>query len=266
MADGNEAERVKGADLFDGTGDYSAWKQKMRVSILADNLTGTAAAKYVFKRVTGDASAIMLAEVGDNPITFPFATAGSVFTALEMVYGATDQQSQFAAAASLKVLTQRDRSVEEYAAEFTKLSVKAGVRGTQAAAAFMAGLRADVQATVGAGAFTSFSDAVTTARRAEPIAQRMRRAQQGGSRGGGARGRGRGGTTQGRAAQTQDLSTIECYGCGKKGHMKKDCRTNGPNSQGGNRGGRQTQTQKAPKAEPQDDLEHSYHDYVGGNE
>lgn len=268
-----EREKDAKSDVFDGTGNYRAWRKKMRVTAIMEGWSDIQAMRYTFRRVTGAANAILLADLGDNDDEFPWTNQIQVLAQLDPVYGGSSLSGVVEAARKLKLLRQ-DGTLDTYIKEFAQASADAGIGGATAASMFVTGLKPNLALACATHQFGNLSHAIQAARAAEPAAERASKAA--GRTSNGSRGRG-GWKAAGRTAQTEDLSKVECYFCGNKGHMKKDCNKYRASQAGGRgggtgrgqgtgtRGGRQAQLQL--EAPPNlNDNEYHFNGYIEGNE
>lgn len=227
--------------MFDGTGNYAIWKRQVQALALMQGGTHQEKALIVFKRVTGIATAVLLEDVDLDTGEFPFENARQIFTKLDAHYAGSSQQQQQQAAQDLGRLRMKGGDFEEYASRFTELAVASGLAQNGKIGFFMAGLPLTVKQTMGITEPATMSEAINMARRAHAIAPKPEKRWQ---------------STKGRGGQTQEGNpNITCYGCQKKGHIKRNCPRNGGQ-------GRQAQTEQ-PTADP----EHGGYDYMlSGNE
>lgn len=208
---------------FDGSGDYSFWKRGCWVK--AEGADEQAKTTWVVKRVEGTPLGVLLAEFTDAQLEQangnPFTTRRGVFQRLDPVY-AKGAQNQQDAVRRLGRLRQGNKPFQEFLQEFNEIASQTGQSQPQLVGALcnaVSGSRVDM---------IPVAQRETTVREAAAIfgsvieRSTQGRGQSGRGRGG-FRGRGNHQSTQGRQAQTRDMSNMECYGCGNKGHMARDC-------------------------------------------
>ena len=175
----------------------------------AQNIEG---AKKLFKKVTGTASMILLADIDDEDLSsFPFPNPQSVFAVLDIHYGGNTAQDKADAFGRLMRIRQGNKSVDEYLLEFEQLAAMLNLGVGIKIAAFLAGLNFATRAVMGTHDPVTWKDAVKGARRAEELKPRTT-ARSSNGRGGHKNQRGRGARED-----------IVCYGCQETGHIARDC-------------------------------------------
>jgi hypothetical protein len=203
---------------FDGTGDYQAWKAWARGVALFGRADPVKAAEKVFMNLRGTAAEMVMgqaAATGD-----PFPDTNAIINALDLGYAGSTGIGQQEADRRLMRLRQKNMTFADYVIEFQTLATQssfsrqakisalmAGVNGKLAPAAAM--LEPDVEVGTAITKLRQY-DAMTP----NPVA---RTKTEGRSKGKAARGK--------KVREARDMSTIECYNCHKKGHLKKDCRS-----------------------------------------
>lgn len=260
---GEDTDRGVRGDKFDGSGNYQAWKRKWRVTLIAEEKTDQWKAKELFKHVTGNASVMLLADITDEDLTFPFVNPAAIFRILDASYGEASEATGADAMATLMRLRQLGKTVDEYALEFEGLAPIAGIRGDNKIAVFTEGLSLDIRTIMGVSSFSSWPAVLRAARRAEGMAQAQRkRAGNRGSKGGSARGRGNyAGQSHGRGAAEERL----CFICNEAGHIARGCPRNGRGGSRGGRGGGPRQITQGRRAQEEED-EPEYDFELAGNE
>lgn len=260
-------EHVKGVtgDKFDGTGNYQAWKRKWRVTLLAEDRDNLWKAKELFKHVTGNASIMLLADVTDEDITFPFASPAAIFRILDASYGEASEASGADAMASLMRLRQAGKTVDEYALEFEGLTPIARVQGDNKIAMFIEGLSLDVRTIMGVASFDSWPSVLRAARRAETMAQAQKRLSNRRTAGRSSRG---GGSYAQRPHARGATEERLCFNCNKAGHMVRDCPAIGKGgSRSGRPGGTRDKNARARQTREQEELDEDEYDFdLAGNE
>lgn len=258
---GEESDKGVRGDKFDGTGNYQAWKRKWRVTLLAEDKTNLWKAKELFKHITGNASIMLLADITDEDLTFPFGSPAEIFAILDASYGEASEASGADAMATLMRLRQAGKTVDEYALEFEGLTPIAKIKGDNKIAMFIEGLSLDVRTIMGVANFSSWPGVLRAARRAETMAQAQKRlANRRGPARPGRSGPHRGAMTRG--ATEERL----CFSCNKAGHMARDCPANGKGgSRGQTRGARNTNA-RGRRAQEDFEEEDEYDFELAGNE
>lgn len=238
MAD--DEDHAPSKDYFRGRADedYSLWKRRRRVEAIMEVAGGKTEASQVmatYRLLREGAANTAAAAMTDTATTLPWTTMAGLFTTLDAAYGASTEKTQADAVEAMKVLRQKG-DMEEYIQEFIRLKGLAGFTDAQAVPLMRTGLRKPVRGLLAAQEFTTVSALAGAARRAEKDAPTEQPRGGGAGRGGGPR-RGGGRGRRGKAATTEkrreDMSAaekreadrdIECFGCGKKGHRRADCR------------------------------------------
>jgi len=235
---------------FDGTGNYDFWKRGCWVK--AEGATEQEKTNWVLKRVEGTALGVLLAEFTDAQLIAgnPVATRQGLFQRLDPVY-AKGAQNQQDAMRRLGRLRQGNKPFQEFLVEFNEIASQTGESQQRLVGLLcnaVSGARVDM---------IPMAQRETTIREAAAIfGSVIERSTQGrGQNGRGGRGGGRGGRqqTQGRQAQTRDMSEVECYNCGKKGHMARDCYGSKPKEGNKPSRGRETRT-KPQEVEDEEDF------------
>lgn len=237
MAD--DEQHASSKDYFWGKTeeDYPLWRRRQkvecRIGIAAGNTDAQEVAR-VFRLLRGGAANTAAAAMDEDAVALPWATPVALFQVLDAAYGATTAKTQSDAVEAMKVLRQTG-DIDEYVQEFLRLKGLSGFSDAQAVPMMRTGLRKPVRGLLASAEYTTIADLVGAARRADKDAPttEVRKPDRGGP--GRTRGRGRG--RRGKAAQTEkrreDMSAaekreadkdIECFGCGKRGHRRADCR------------------------------------------
>jgi hypothetical protein len=218
------------SDKFDGSGNYLAWKRKWKVNLLTESeLTTAGKAMKLFRAVVGNASILLMADVPDDPETFPFNTPAEIFRILDAQYASSSGTTKADALAQIMGLRQGKRTVEEYTMDFESLAPLAGITGDAKIACYLRGMTREINTTIGVMAPPDWPAAVRAARRAAELNQGRNPPKTfGNSR------RGRGGRPQQPGRQAQEEPRL-CFECDSPDHIARDC----PQRQrGGSRGGR----------------------------
>jgi hypothetical protein len=173
------------------------------------------AAEKVFMNLRGSAAEMAMSgaqETGD-----PFPSVNELLTTLDLGYAGSTGIGQQEADRRLIRLRQGTKAFPEYVIEFQTLCVQSSFSVQAKISALMAGVNAklapaaamlDPDVTVGT--------AIAKLRQYDAMTPNPAPRQK-------AEGRGKN-TTRGKAVRgTRDMSSIECYNCHKKGHLKKDC-------------------------------------------
>lgn len=194
--------------VFDGTGDYSVWRQHIFVeSLYTDN--EPMLCRDVLRALKGAPQALAVAGV-----TRPFTTISGIFDRLDPEYRAGAALSQQDAMRMLMRCRQRGRSLEEYMGEVSSLAAAAGTTTAVRVAALQAGLDARLapaSAVLPMDNYATFCQALKRVDSMTPKTQPKGAGSQNGKK------------TRGRQATTEDNSGITCYRCKKTGHKRADC-------------------------------------------
>lgn len=215
MSDSGTSGGGKGGPTFDGTGDYQAWKGHWLLESLDD---ATEARKGCIRSLRLGPQTQITARITAKTASNPYQTVHDVFAVLDPTYAA-EGLSERVALQQLSRLRQKG-DYGTYLQEFNRLAAHTTLTDGQKVAMFLAGVEGRIAAAASVLTEQGFATVAATLAQTD----RMTPRGGGGNRGrGGGRG-GRGGTT-GRQASTRDMSTIECYSCGKKGHFERNCRS-----------------------------------------
>jgi hypothetical protein len=210
-------DRAGGA-IFDGTGDYQSWRRAQQVEAFMHD-SSVAAAKVVFRRVRGTAIETMLAAVStSNLAAFPFSSVDGILEALDLVYGGTGAYNKVEALRQLMRLRQGNQSFEDYIAKFQALAAKSQLDRPSLIGALQAGVN------------TKLAPAAAMIDESQEIGAAINRLKKVDQMTPNAVFKPRNDKpTRGRAANTggrngsRDMSKVECYNCGEKGHLSRNC-------------------------------------------
>lgn len=230
MADEGEREERRGGPVFNGTGDYAAWKEavKAKGAYIAGASKRTA---YIFGQLRPPATGVALAgtEVDeDSDSSIPFTKPSLLFAALEVVYGTSTAQDKTEAVMTLSRLYQGSKNLDDFLASFTPLAFTAGIDAEQKVAMLMAKVSRRLQPTMlMMSDHSSYPNVIAMLKRADRHLPAEKVAPRAAAAGKPARARG---AKEAKDKAPKDLSNVECYKCHKKGHYKNKCPDNTPHA------------------------------------
>lgn len=205
---GETADKTGRLPTFDGTGDYSVWRQHIQIeSLYADS--EPLLCRDVLRALKGPPQALAVANV-----TRKYTSLSDIFARLDPEYKSGSALSQQDAMRMLMRCRQRGRSLEDYMTEVSTLAVAAGTTSAVRIAALQAGLDARLAPASAVLPMDNYADFCQALKRVDSMTPK---AQPKGA------GSPSGKKTRGRQATTDDGSGITCYRCKKIGHKRADC-------------------------------------------
>lgn len=243
MASQPTEEKERATDMYDGLGGaqrYASWKAKMQIMCItawASKSQNDKAAKII-EKLTDVAITNLTSKIDFRTATTnPFASPQEVFDELEKYVSGGIEPSEVIT--RLSGLRQGGRRVADYTLDFQREAARALLDQKVLVGLYVAGLAQRISGPLSINNYENLAAAVQDAGRVDDKVdrgtsqsgggQRRQTWNRGGFRG---RGRGRGGwqTSGSRGAQERDMSQVDCYNCGKKGHFARDCHDAGGSS------------------------------------